>query len=578
MFCYTRGMAPSKRQLIDSLSRMPFVETLELASILGEPTTSVHRGLIELLSGGIAARVSHGTSQLPSSHRYYLTARGIGEAVGILGFRTPSDFVHAYPVSREWLALLIRRMDAVASIYRLAATLSPGEARLHTHVEFHRRGCLDATITLPDGRWVGVVRQGPALRRRSLNDRLRAIAGFDYSRYPDTVLILTPSAWEQGLASRFCKDRRMNDAYVAVESRETLERRDLQVWRESSRLFGGHYFTLKTLCPQGDPKAGTPRTESTERKRASIPDPERMVKAAPTFGITPAEKRALDLVTDHPMIPRQHLALWLGVSEGRVSQMMRSLVDTWRLVQCRGKRGRRRYTLGAEGIRYVTHRDRAQLPTNRGIWSTCVTRDRRGRPRYVGHRIDTWRRQTKHTDGITWFLSKLATEARDAPDSELLWSVPTAKTDRAFNWGRAAIAPDAVGKMLAGNLEVPFYLEYELRTRYPRGVTRRLKPYMRYYWSNAPEKDQPPFPTTLFVVDTHEVEETFRNTAGAMSQMTHPILVSCRPALQVEGILGRSWYPLWERASTRLRLSELRAYRWDSLRHRMISARVRDAA
>ena len=29
-------------------------------------------------------------------------------------------------------------------------------------------------------------------------------------------------------------------------------------------------------------------------------------------------------------------------------------------------------------------------------------------------------------------------------------------------------------------LEVTLYLGYELRTRYPRGVTRRLKPYMRY--------------------------------------------------------------------------------------------------
>ena len=50
------------------------------------------------------------------------------------------------------------------------------------------------------------------------------------------------------------------------------------------------------------------------------------------------------------------------------------------------------------------------------------------------------------------------------------------QTDRAFNWGKAAIAPDAPGKVLAGNLEVPFYLGYELPTRYPREVRRRLKP------------------------------------------------------------------------------------------------------
>ena len=62
-------MALSERQLVDGLSRMPFVDMLEMASILGEPTTTVHSRLIRLLSGGIAARVSYGTAQLPSSRR-----------------------------------------------------------------------------------------------------------------------------------------------------------------------------------------------------------------------------------------------------------------------------------------------------------------------------------------------------------------------------------------------------------------------------------------------------------------------------------------------------------------------------
>ena len=158
------------------------------------------------------------------------------------------------------------------------------------------------------------------------------------------------------------------------------------------------------------------------------------------------------------MISRKHLATWLGVSEGRVSQMMRSLVDTWGLVEQRGKRGDTRYTLSAEGIRYVTHRDRAELPTTRGIWSTALTTDEQGRRRHVGHRIETWARQTKHADGITWFLSKLHAEARADPDSELVWSVPTARSDRAYNWGDSAITPDAVGQMTAGGLRIPFYL------------------------------------------------------------------------------------------------------------------------
>ena len=145
-------------------------------------------------------------------------------------------------------------------------------------------------------------------------------------------------------------------------------------------------------------------------------------------------------------------------------------MNTWGLVERRGQRGDTRYTLSAEGIRYVTHRDRAQLPTTQGIWSTTLTTDRPGRRRHVGHRIETWAKHTKQADGITWFLSKLEAEARADPDSELLWSVPTARSDWAYNWGDSAIAPDAVGKMVADGLEIPFYFEYELRARHPQGL------------------------------------------------------------------------------------------------------------
>ena len=151
-------MALSNQQLLHPFSQVPFIDSAELALILGEPHATVHRALAGLLADGIVGRVSHGTAHLPSSHRYCLTASGVREAVGLLGFETPSDFVRAYPMSREWLTLLIRRMDAVASVYRLAASMSPGIDGLRSRVEFHRRGRFDATITLHDGRSFGVVR------------------------------------------------------------------------------------------------------------------------------------------------------------------------------------------------------------------------------------------------------------------------------------------------------------------------------------------------------------------------------------------------------------------------------------
>ena len=225
-------MSVSDRELLHHLGRMPFVDTAELAMILGEAHVAIHRVLAGLLDDGIVGRVSHGTAHLSSSRRYYLTAQGIGKAARILGFETASDYLRAYPVSREWLTLIIRRMDATASGYRLAASLSPGIDGLRTQVDFHRRGRFDATITRHDGLSFGVVRQGPALRRHSLYDRLRAIAEYEYWRRPGTVLVLTPSVWEQRLTT---KPKPRWDVHLEDER----ERRQTMIGLRSGELCSG---------------------------------------------------------------------------------------------------------------------------------------------------------------------------------------------------------------------------------------------------------------------------------------------------------------------------------------------------
>ena len=164
----------------------------------------------------------------------------------------------------------------MAAVYRLATSLSPGIDGLRSHVEVHRRGRFDATTTLHDGRtFGGVVRQGLALRRRSLYDRLRAIAEYDYTRRPDTILMLTPSVWEERLTGRFCERLNLRDCYIAVESRDALERRDLRLWCQTTGLFGSSYHTLGQVSSQGS-RSRRRFTDSPERKRASIPQPERM--------------------------------------------------------------------------------------------------------------------------------------------------------------------------------------------------------------------------------------------------------------------------------------------------------------
>ena len=74
----------------------------------------------------------------------------------------------------------------------------------------------------------------------------------------------------------------------------------------------------------------------------------------------------------------------------------------------RGQRGDVRYTLSEEGISYVTHRNRVQLPNTPGIRNTELIKDKHWRCPHLGHRIEIRIRQTRHANGVTWFLPELA--------------------------------------------------------------------------------------------------------------------------------------------------------------------------
>ena len=78
-------MPISDRQLLDALSRTPFVDSTELTLSLDEPHATLHRALTGLLAEGIIRRVSHGTVHLRSSQE--VPPDGPGHQRGRLGAR-----------------------------------------------------------------------------------------------------------------------------------------------------------------------------------------------------------------------------------------------------------------------------------------------------------------------------------------------------------------------------------------------------------------------------------------------------------------------------------------------------------
>ena len=127
-----------------------------------------------------------------------------------------SSLVRTIPTSHEWLRWTASRMDSVASIYAVASTLARASAEVHdddSRVEaaltltLYKSGSYDAIVSLHGNRTVGVIRQGLARSRSSLNsDRLWPISdqGARRSRRPifrpGMVLLLTPTGWEARVA------------------------------------------------------------------------------------------------------------------------------------------------------------------------------------------------------------------------------------------------------------------------------------------------------------------------------------------------------------------------------------------
>ena len=538
------------------LSRHPFIDPPSLAGITGRALFSVVNDLETLVADGLAGRVKHSSVHLPEAFRYYLTPKGIAAASAALGCDSPDEYLSDYPMSKEWLRIRIERMDAVAGIYALAAAMSPDAGG--TQVQFCRKGTLDAVITLRDGRTFGVMRRGRALRPRSWRDRVMRY--WQHEQSTDGLLVLVPSPWEILMVLRWGESHVLPYGHIAAESAGALTDPDSRAWQDIATATG-RLTTLRKVVAntRGD---GRYPAASPARSRASLPDPDLMAQPAPTFGMSRHDKKAFYIITAHPMILRKHLLEWLDVSDGWLTQIMNRLQETWGLVERHGPRRAYRYALSLRGIRYITHRDRAEFPTTRGIWSTApLPVPRRGR-RHEGHLIDTWANRPAHTDGITWWLSRLAAEARKRPGSALLWWAPEAWTHRPFHWNEHSIAPDAVGELVTDGRHLHFFLEYERRARNPSGITPRLERYQEYYASDDTLRDLPGFPLCLFVVDTERVAGTYVETARADRLLLLPILVSSIPELETEGILGRSWRPLWEPDSRRMTLAEAAGYSW----------------
>ena len=526
-------------EVLRRLAEMPFLDRLEAAAVSGWSKGAVYNAIEALERDGLASSVRHSSELVPPTRRYSLTTAGLHRLARAEGVAV-EELLRTRPVSAQWRRVLLRRLDATAVIYRLAADVA--NAAHPIRFRWFRTAPLDAAIVLPGGRTLGVVRQGSTVGRTAFSRRLWRLRLGDL---PGALLIVVPDVVRLDRAHALLEDAPL-PAFLALERDVVAAGGRGRVWRTPS---GERAFALRAVLSRFDRRGAV--QDEPQPARASLP--EWAALDAPVARVSgwlwparlrSAEKRMLDLLADWPWAALNDLAGLLGVSHARAAHLGAAL-ESRGLVTPVLAAGRCRLALSDSGLRLIAHRDRTSVAVALRRWSTgpvdaalpLAWRN------VSGTRSRTLLRHVEHTEAVHGFLAALARQARETGWEPALLA-PSHQSSRFFRHDGAlhAVRPDAFGILRKGGREQSFFLECERRAVRPSTITARLAPYLRYF--SARRDEHGPQPAVLVVFDDLLAAILLQRIARremARMGVHFTLRVSDAAALKKAGPMGRAW-------------------------------------
>jgi DNA-binding MarR family transcriptional regulator len=533
-------MREIEEDLLRLVAELPLADRIELACFSPWSERALYQRLGDLRRSGLVKDLSHASEPISPTRRFLLSADGIEQLALSLGQRRES-VLRDFPVSERWRQTLLRRIDAVAVIYRLGSALAEVEGP--PRLRWYRSQPADAAFALPEARSLAVVRWGPMLDRTGFAVRTHRLRqGPAYSGR----LVLVPDEVRFRQARRLLRGTH-SVCFLALERDAAQSSSEAQIWRTPS---GSPRLSLREALSYARPEGQwaverPPRRTLPPRSlvaRAGTREPDWLLPAR----LKPSEKRALDLIGDWPWIRPDHLAGLLGVARRRVSQLTAGL-ERLGLVIAPRVEGRRRLALTDRGLALLANRDRASVGSARKRWSAAPL-DREapfGWRNLRGRRTRQLLRHLAHTESVHGFLAALADQAR-SQDGELIQLDPPHRASRYFRLHGAlySVQPDAFGLLRLGGRDQPFFLEWERRAIRPSTMAAKLAPYQRYYREQRPTDDHGAPPLVLFAFDDPLAADRFLRVVRGQPSRTIdilPIQVTDRGTLERQGPLGPVW-------------------------------------
>ncbi|MYE60021.1 MAG: hypothetical protein F4X35_10820 [Alphaproteobacteria bacterium] len=530
-------LSPAVVELLEQLAETPLADRIELAALSGRSTASIYRGIEALTQRGLVEAVPHATELLPHTNRFLLTAAGLASLAREQGVST-AELLQVGPVSEQWRRSLLRRLDGVGAVYRLASGMA--EVSFPLRLRWYRAAAADAGIALADGRTLAVLRIGRTVERSAAAQRMRRLGqGPRYS----AALVLAPDDTRLRHLRRLVRVLPFG-CFLALECHVLAASTDDAVWVARA---GGPALSLEDVLGyvSGPGEWGRERTPARRSMPRSVStDEDRDIRMSSLLGA--AEKRTLDLIGDWPWLAPRELEALMGVGRRRVSQLTGSLRELELIAKARIE-GQRRLTPTDRALALLARRDRASPALARRRWSVePLDPERAPHWRDVpGRRSRQLLRHIGHTAAVHRFLAAVAVGAGDC-GWELLQIDPPQHASRYFRSEGVlrSIHPDAFVLLRRGDERRPAFLEWERRAIRPQTMRARLAPYLRYFATRRPTDDHGVRPELWVVFESPLAADRFLTVARAELTRTRvdlPLMVSDRERIENIGPLGAAW-------------------------------------
>ena len=475
--------------ILTKLVSIPFADIEEIAYLSDVTPHRTTDALARLGKLGLAANILHCTPTTKSSGRHFLTRKGVR-----LYLKRALMDIHSTPspITREWYQSLLRRLDSVRTVYRVARSFVPADMDMRhrtPEIIWYRKGNWDAALRFYDGTTVPIMVQGRSWGMPVFNSRIKMTNEHD-EKHIGGLLIVAPDYYAANKALTTL--RKVNSklpAFACEESKIGKAKSTDKIWLPTDL----ERFALSARDIYLELNKGRWMLPRKLAKRANFPWVKMPEDALLWSKLKSRDKRYLDMIAKFYFLKESHLRRIDGLKLQAHKKSLKRLSDAG-LVNQFQLQGEDRVALSDEGLKAISLRDRL-LPKS-ALIRRSMELDESGN--YVGSEMQDGLHSLRHDDGVNETIALFSEHARRENvtfEFEVARHLHRGYEDRLGK--KRQLAPDLQVSLSGGGFH---FIEVELRARTPTRLTTKIMPYIHYYRAKQWEHDLRLEPTSLFIL------------------------------------------------------------------------------